>query len=75
MSYENFLIREMTEGPVHWCSQCERDAEDCVCEQLSDHFREMCSDGNTGEDVREFPASPVPPAQWEKDALAEIDRI
>jgi hypothetical protein len=72
MSYEDILIREMTDETMRWCSQCERDAEDCVCEELSDHFREV--EGNTGEDVC-VPASPVPPAQWEKDALAEIDRI
>ncbi len=44
MSYENFLIREMTEGADRWCSQCERTADDCACEELSDHFREVCSD-------------------------------
>ena len=51
MSYENFLIREQTEGPVRWCSQCERDAEDCVCEELSDHFREVRPVGDSGTDV------------------------
>ncbi len=40
VNYENQLIREMTEGPTRWCSACERDAEDCVCEELSDHLRE-----------------------------------
>lgn len=70
---EDYLIREMTTGPVRWCSTCERDAEDCVCEQLCDHFRSEAV-GNTGEEVC-VPASPVPAAQWEKDALSEIDKI
>lgn len=48
-NYENQLICEQTEGPVRWCSQCERDAEDCCCEELSDHFREVM---NSGSDVR-----------------------
>ncbi len=44
MSYENQLIRESTGegmGQPPWCSACERDAEDCVCEELSDHFNEL----------------------------------
>ncbi len=40
MSYENQLIREMTTGDERWCSQCERTADDCVCEELSDFVRE-----------------------------------
>ncbi len=73
MEYEDYLIREMTEGPVRWCSQCQRDAEDCVCEELSDHFRETVGNADT-EDVC-VPASVSAPAQWEKDALKEIDNL
>ena len=77
MSYENFLIREQTEGRVRWCSQCERDAEDCVCEELSDHFRAAV--GNSDVDVcvpaTSEPLRKVAPAQWEKNALSEIDKI
>ena len=51
MEYENFLINEANEGVDLWCSQCERTAENCVCEELSDHFREVCS-GDPEPDVR-----------------------
>jgi hypothetical protein len=57
MSYEDVLIREATEGPVCWCSACERDADDCCCEELSDHFREAVD--NVGPDVC-VPAGPTP---------------
>ncbi len=40
MSYENQLIREATERFTPWCSACERDADDCICEELCDHLRE-----------------------------------
>ncbi len=66
MSYEDILIRESTGegmGQPPWCSACERDVEDCVCEELSDHFRAVCS-CDSGEDVRDaskdVPASPEP---------------
>lgn len=34
MSYEDQLIREATEGPQYWCSACERDADDCICDEI-----------------------------------------
>ncbi len=71
MEYEDFLIREQTEGPVRWCSLCERDAEDCVCEELSTWMLEVDS-GTVDVCV---PAAVSEPAQWEKAALSEIDRI
>ncbi len=66
MSYENQLIREAIgerdcDDRCRWCSTCERDAESCVCEELSDHLREVCSGDNPGEDVRVSPASPGQP--------------
>jgi hypothetical protein len=62
MSYENFLIRDsipqVPEGA--WCSQCERHVEDCVCEEICDHFRETVGSAGDGDSVC-FPApSPVP---------------
>jgi hypothetical protein len=50
MSYEDILIREATgdrdcDDRCRWCSQCERYADNCVCEEISDHFRKVCSVG------------------------------
>ena len=42
-----------------WCSQCERWQEDCVCEELCDHFRETVG-ATGGEDVCVPALSPVP---------------
>jgi len=75
MEYEDFLIREMNDGPVHWCSQCERDAEDCICEQLCDWLREVDSDTDVCVPAVSEPLQLVAPSAWEKAALAEIDKI
>lgn len=77
MSYENVLIREATERHTPWCSQCERDADDCVCEELCDHFRseDVGVFSNSGTADVCVPAVVSEPAQWEKAALKEIDAI
>lgn len=53
MSYENVLIREATERYTPWCSDCERDADECVCEEICDHFRseDVGVFSNSGGDV------------------------
>lgn len=63
--YEDYLIREATERYAPWCSDCERDAEDCVCEELSDHFRETVgsSVGRSDGDVCSCPAPSEFPLQ------------
>jgi hypothetical protein len=64
MSYESVLIREATDDFGKWCSDCQRIAEDCVCEEICDHFRsEDVGVFNSGADVRVFPAAPEYPLQ------------
>lgn len=43
-------------GEAKWCSDCERELSDCVCEELCDFLRETVG-SYSGEDVR-VPASP-----------------
>lgn len=55
---------------VEWCYDCERMKEDCACEELSDHFREV----NSGADPVCVHAPAVPESHNNLTAKQRFDQ-